>query len=94
MGSGLEDFRIADDGDRPNKRVLVVAAHPDDSEFGAAGTVALRARDGWEVYYLICTDGSKGSDDPAMTPDRLVPLRREEQRAAVRLLGGKDVFFL
>ena len=94
MGSGLEDFRIADDSDRPNKRVLVVAAHPDDSEFGAAGTVALRARDGWEVYYLICTDGSKGSDDPAMTPDRLVPLRREEQRAAVRLLGGKDVFFL
>jgi LmbE family N-acetylglucosaminyl deacetylase len=94
VGSGLEDVRIADDGDRPNKRVLVVAAHPDDSEFGVAGTVALRARDGWEVYYLICTDGSKGSDDPAMTPDRLVPLRQEEQRAAIRVLGGKDVFFL
>jgi len=94
VGSGLEDIRIPDDGGRPNKRALVVAAHPDDSEFGAAGTVALWARDGWEVYYLICTDGSKGSDDPAMTPDRLVPLRREEQRAAVRLLGGKEVFFL
>ena len=94
MGSGLEDIRIPDDGDRPNKRALVVAAHPDDPEFGVAGTAALWARDGWEVYYLICTDGSKGSDDPAMTPDRLVPQRREEQRAAVRVLGGKDVFFL
>ncbi len=94
MGSGLEDIRIPDDGDRPNKRALVVSAHPDDSEFGAAGTIALWVRDGWEVYYLICTDGSKGSDDPAMTPDRLVPVRREEQRAAVRVVGGKDVFFL
>ena len=94
MGSGLEDIRIPDDGDAPNKRALVIAAHPDDSEFGAAGTVALWVRDGWEVYYLICTDGSKGSDDPAMTPDRLVPLRREEQRAAVRVLGAKHVFFL
>lgn len=94
MGSGLEDIRIPDDGDRPNKRALVLAAHPDDSEFGAAGTLALWARDGWEVYYVICTDGSKGSDDLAMTPDRLVPLRKEEQRAAARLLGVKEVFFL
>jgi len=94
VGSGLEDIRIPDDGDRPNKRALVVAAHPDDSEFGAAGTVALRVREGWEVYQLVCTDGSKGSEDPAMTPDKLVPMRRDEQRAAARLLGVKEVFFL
>ena len=94
MGSGLEDIRIPDDGDRPNKRALVIAAHPDDSEFGVAGTVALWARDGWEVYYLICTDGSKGSEDPAMVPEKLVALRREEQRAAAAVLGVKDVFFL
>jgi LmbE family N-acetylglucosaminyl deacetylase len=94
VGSGLEDIRIADDGDTPNKRALVISAHPDDSEFGVAGTAAVWARDGWEVYYLICTDGSKGSDDPGMTPDKLVPLRREEQRAAARVLGVKDVFFL
>src|SRR3990172_13307990 len=94
MGSGLEDIRIPDDGDAPNKRAIVVAAHPDDSEFGCAGTAALWARDGWEVYYLICTDGSKGSEDPEMTPEKLVPLRREEQRAAARGLRVKDVFFL
>ena len=94
MGSGLEDIRIPEDGDRANKRALVIAAHADDAEFGAAGTVALWARDGWEVYYLICTDGSKGTEDDAMTPDKLVPLRREEQRAAAQVLGVKDVFFL
>lgn len=94
MGSGLEDIRIPDDGDEPNKRALVVAAHPDDSEFGVAGTAALWARDGWEMYYLICTDGSKGSEDPQMTPDKLVPIRREEQRAAAAVLGVKGVFFL
>ena len=94
MGSGLEDIRIPDDGDAPNKRALVIAAHPDDSEFGVAGTAALWARDGWQLYYLICTDGSKGSEDPEMTPEKLVPMRREEQRAAARVLGVKDVFFL
>ncbi len=94
MGSGLEDIRIPDDGDQPNKRALVIAAHPDDSEFGAAGTVALWVRDGWEVYYLICTDGSKGSEDPKMKREKLVPRRRREQRAAAKVLGVKDVFFL
>ena len=94
MGSGLEDIRIPEDGDRDNKRALVIAAHADDAEFGAAGTVALWARDGWEVYYLICTDGSKGTEDDAMTPDKLVPLRREEQRAAAQVLGVKEGFFL
>ncbi|TMB97074.1 MAG: PIG-L family deacetylase [Chloroflexi bacterium] len=76
------------------KRALIVSAHPDDSEFGAAGTAILWGRDGWEFYYLICTDGSKGSEDPEMTPDKLIPLRRDEQRAAVKVAGGKEVFFL
>jgi LmbE family N-acetylglucosaminyl deacetylase len=76
------------------KRALVVAAHPDDPDFGAGGTAALWVRDGWEFYYLVCTDGSKGTSDPEMTPDRLVPARREEQRNAARALGVRDCFFL
>jgi LmbE family N-acetylglucosaminyl deacetylase len=76
------------------KRALVVAAHPDDSEFGAGGLVNKWAREGREVYYLICTDGSKGSEDPEMTREKLVPLRKEEQRGAARVLGVKEVFFL
>ena len=94
MGSGLQDIRIPEDGDKPNKRALVVAAHPDDSEFGCAGTTALWVRDGWEVYYLICSDGSKGSDRPDVDPKDLIPVRRQEQRAAAAVLGVKDVFFL
>ena len=94
MASGLEEMRMPLEAEEGPKRALVVAAHPDDSEFGAAGTAALWTREGWEFYYLICTDGSKGTEDPEMTPARLVPLRREEQRAAARVGGVKDVSFL
>ena len=73
------------------RRALVVAAHPDDADFGAAGTAALLARAGWEVRYLIVTDGSKGSDDPALTAQTLVEMREREQRAAAALLGVPDV---
>lgn len=76
------------------KKALVISAHPDDSEFGAAGTAYLWSTDGWEFHYLICTDGSKGTEDPEMTPDKLVPLRRQEQRDAVEVVGGKSVEFL
>jgi len=76
------------------KRALVVAAHADDPEFGCGGTVALWSRSGWEFYYLILTDGSKGSDDPEMIPERLVTVRQQEQRAAASILGVKEVFFL
>src|SRR2546428_12457917 len=55
----------------PVQRVLVVTAHPDDSEFGAGGTVAKLVREGKEVTYLIVTDGSKGSSDRTMTRERL-----------------------
>ena len=82
-----------DTGDRP-KIALTIAAHPDDSDFGCAGTAHIWSQQGWEFYYLICTDGSKGTDDPSMPADRLVPMRRKEQKAAADVLGVKDVFFL
>jgi LmbE family N-acetylglucosaminyl deacetylase len=84
----------AGNGAPESKRALVIAAHPDDADFGAAGTACLWSRDGWEFYYLVCTNGAKGSDDPSLSPERLVELRREEQREAARLLGVRDVFFL
>jgi LmbE family N-acetylglucosaminyl deacetylase len=76
------------------ERVLVVVAHPDDAEFGSSGTVARFTGDGKEVTYVVVTDGSKGSSDPDMTPERLTALREEEQRAAARVLGVKHVDFL
>src|SRR5205085_615950 len=74
---------------------LAVAAHPDDVEFGCGGTLAKWAADGCEIHHLICTDGSKGTWDPATDAAVLVATRQDEQRAASRALGGKgDVIFL
>lgn len=75
------------------KVVLGVAAHPDDLDYYAGGAMAAFAKQGAEVYYLVLTDGSKGSTDRDMTPERLRDLRRDEQRKAATLLGVKEVFF-
>ncbi len=75
--------------------VLGIAAHPDDLDFGAGGTMAHFAEQGADVYYLILTDGSAGSSDRNMSPADLINLREAEQRDAVlRVIGGKGVDFL
>jgi LmbE family N-acetylglucosaminyl deacetylase len=76
------------------RRILVVMAHPDDVDFGAAGTVA-----GWtdqeiEVVYLMVTDGDAGGFDDAVTRTEMASLRRDEQRAAAKCVGVEDVRFL
>jgi len=76
------------------QRVMVITAHPDDSEFGAGGTVAKFVKEGHEVTYCILTNGNKGSGDRGMTPERLVGIREEEQRNAARVLGVETVDFL
>jgi LmbE family N-acetylglucosaminyl deacetylase len=74
-------------------RVLVVAAHPDDIDFGAAGTVATWVKAGLEVSYLIATRGDAGGFDE--TPRDQMPILREaEQRAAAAAVGVTDVEFL
>jgi LmbE family N-acetylglucosaminyl deacetylase len=73
---------------------MIIGAHPDDSEFGIAGTVAQWTSEGKHVVYVICTNGNKGTTDPKMTPARLTPIREKEQRAAAKVLGVKDVVFL
>ncbi|HEX7786653.1 MAG TPA: PIG-L family deacetylase, partial [Methylomirabilota bacterium] len=70
----------------PIRRVLVITAHPDDSEFGAGGTVAKLVQEGKQVSYCIVTNGNKGSSDRTMTPERLAEIRAEEQRNAARVL--------
>ncbi|MDQ3149969.1 MAG: PIG-L family deacetylase [Chloroflexota bacterium] len=76
------------------ERVLVVAAHPDDIEFGAAGTVARWVTEGATVRYLLVTRGDKGSDDPATDGLALAELREREQRAAATEIGVDGVKFL
>ncbi len=75
------------------QRVLCVFAHPDDAEFGAAGTIARWIAEGIEVAYLVVTRGDAGGFDE--TPrDQMPILRAAEQRAAAATLGVKQVEFL
>lgn len=77
------------------ERALAIAAHPDDIEFNAGGTLAKWAAAGCEVSYLVCTDGSKGSWDPDDDQAALVLRRQDEQRAAASALGASgEVVFL
>jgi len=76
------------------RRVLIVAAHPDDAEFMAGGTLAHWAANGASIHYLLVTDGTGGSRDPQQTHEQLAAIRREEQRNAARVLGSDDVTFL
>src|SRR5438105_6739510 len=76
------------------KRVLLVAAHPDDPEFSSAGTVANWVRSGIEVIFVVATSGDKGTPDREMTRERLSNQREQEQRAAATRLGVNEVVFL
>jgi LmbE family N-acetylglucosaminyl deacetylase len=75
-------------------RAMVVFAHPDDAEFGSAGTVAGWTRSGIEVAYVCVTDGSAGSNEPGAVRDELARVREQEQRDACEVLGVKDIAFL
>lgn len=75
-------------------RILAVAAHPDDIEFAAAGAVAVWSDQGAEITYVIVTDGSTGTEDPAMAGERLAAVRREEAIAGAASVGVGDVIFL
>jgi LmbE family N-acetylglucosaminyl deacetylase len=76
------------------RRALVIGAHPDDNEFGAGATVAKLTSQGWDVTFMIATNGNKGSHDPDMSTYRLSEIREGEQRAAAAILGVKRVIFL
>jgi LmbE family N-acetylglucosaminyl deacetylase len=76
------------------QRVMGVAAHPDDLEWFAGGTVAGLARGGAEVTLVLCTDGSSGSADPRTDRAELAVRRRTEQQGAASILGIREVVFL
>jgi len=75
-------------------QIMVVTPHPDDAEFGVAGTVVRWVREGKSVIYVVCTSGDKGSNDPDVKPEELVRIREQEQLAVAKLLGVREVIFL
>lgn len=76
------------------QRVLVVTAHPDDVDFGAAGTIAGWTAAGIEVSYCLATYGDAGGLDPAVPRSEIPTIREAEQRAAAAVVGVEDVTFL
>lgn len=77
-----------------NGPVMFIAAHPDDPEFLAGGTIARLVREGREVTYVIVTNGNKGSSDRTVTPEHVARIRADEQRRAAEALGVAHVEFL
>ena len=77
-----------------NMKFLVISAHPDDSDFGCAGTMAKLVREGHIVEELIVSDGSKGSHGTGFWGKKLASIREKEQKASARVLGVRTVHFL
>ena len=76
------------------ERALVVIPHPDDGEIGCGGTVAKWISEGAEVYYVLCTDGGKGSNDPEVTSEEISAIREKEQQEAADSLGVRELVML
>jgi len=76
------------------ERILVVTAHPDDVDFGAAGSVAVWTTGGVEVAYCIVTDGDAGGSDLTVSRADMAAIRREEQLEAAKAVGVSAVSYL
>jgi LmbE family N-acetylglucosaminyl deacetylase len=89
-----DDPPVAHDDTTGVERILVVTAHPDDVDFGVAGSVATWVKSGIHVAYCIATDGDAGGSDRSISRHDMAKLRQEEQRAAAAQVGVGDVTFL
>lgn len=76
------------------ERALFIYAHPDDIEFGVAGTAVKWARQGCQVIYVVITDGNVGSHEEGMTREKVAAIRRQEQQAAAAAAGAHECVFL
>ncbi|MGZ4675583.1 MAG: PIG-L deacetylase family protein [Acidimicrobiia bacterium] len=86
----IPDFALDDD----IERVLVVVAHPDDIDFGTAGSVATWTDAGIEVSYCLVTSGDAGGDDRTLPRPEMAAQREAEQTAAAKHVGVSDLHFL
>lgn len=85
---------MADNGFFVPERAMVIVAHPDDIEFGSAGTIARWVQEGAEVCYVLCTSGDVGIANTDYTREEVREIREAEQRAAAEVVGVHEVIFL
>jgi LmbE family N-acetylglucosaminyl deacetylase len=90
LKAGYELFEARED----LKRALVVVAHPDDVDFGSAGTIALLSEQGVDVAYCLVTSGDAGGDDSTHSKEERAAIRESEQTAAAREVGVSQLTFL
>ena len=94
----FDGSKINETAEAQNRKAMIIAAHPDDGEFGVAGTATLLTASGWDFQYLVITDGSKGSSDKNVDKNELRASRLAEQQDAAKLLGISKIktlnFFL
>lgn len=76
------------------QRAMFIFAHPDDIEFGSAGTAAKWAKYGSQITYVLITDGNVGSHDATFDKEKLAETRRQEQNAAAQVAGVQQVIYL
>lgn len=76
------------------KTVLAIGAHPDDIEFACGATMAKLSSSGAELYFVVCTDGNRGSRHHQIQNSELVKSRQKEQFEAAQILGAKEVIML
>jgi LmbE family N-acetylglucosaminyl deacetylase len=73
---------------------MVIAAHPDDADFGPAATAARWIDEGSVAWLVCCTSGDQGGEDPDIDPLELAALREREQKSAADIVGYAGVTFL
>jgi LmbE family N-acetylglucosaminyl deacetylase len=73
---------------------MAISAHPDDNEFTCVGTLARWAKLGTRVFYVLCTSGDVGIDEPGMTREKATHIREAESLEAARIAGVEQVVFL
>jgi len=76
------------------ERALVVVAHPDDIDFGMAGTMAVLTSQGVDVAYCLITSGDAGGDDSTLSKEERAEIRESEQTAAAAVVGVTKLTFL
>ena len=86
---------IKNENENPTpEKAMLIFAHPDDAEGNCGGTTAKWVREAKVIYYLVLTNGDKGSWDLSMTSEKLAPIREKEQEEAAKVLGVSEVLFL
>lgn len=76
------------------KSAMAIFAHPDDIEFGCAGTLARWAKNGTRVSYVLLTSGDVGIDDPEISKEEAIRIRQQESQEAAKIAGAEEIIFL